>query len=70
MARKKKWISKAVKHPGRLTAAAHRAGVSVPVEAKRWAHSPDKSKRGAGILAERFEGHEFKHRGRKRKRSR
>jgi hypothetical protein len=49
------FIQGAIKHPGRLKRAAKRAGVSTAVEARRWAHSKDKSKRGAGLLAERFE---------------
>lgn len=52
--KKKKWIKKAIKRPGRLTAAAKRAGVSTEVMARRWAKSPDKSKRGAGQLALRL----------------
>jgi len=49
-----KWIQGAVKHPGRLTEAARRAGVSKQEEAEKWSHSKDPSKRGAGILGKRF----------------
>lgn len=66
---KKKWIGRAVKHPGRLTEAAARAGVSKQEEARKWAHSSDPSKRGAGILGERFMRGEFRHKGRKHRRS-
>jgi len=54
MATKKKWISGAIKRPGRLTKAAKAAGVSTEEMARRWAKSPDKSKRGAGQLALRL----------------
>jgi len=48
------FIAKAVKHPGRLTRAAARAGISKHEQAERWAHSDDPSKRGAGNLGLRF----------------
>ncbi len=50
----KKWIKKAVKHPGRLTNAASAAGVSKLQLAEKWSHSSDPSKRGAGLLGKRF----------------
>lgn len=49
-----KWIQSAVSHPGRLTIAAKKAGVSKHEEAEKWAHSDDPSKRGAGNLGLRF----------------
>ena len=55
MARKKKFIQGAIKHPGRVKNAAKRDGISVHEEAERMAHSPNKSARGAGALALRFE---------------
>jgi hypothetical protein len=54
MAEKKKWIQGAVKHEGRLTEAAKRAGVSKLEMAEKWSHSSDPSKRGAGNLGKRF----------------
>lgn len=50
----KKWIQKAVSHPGRLTRAAKKAGVSKRAMADKWSHSSDASKRGAGNLGLRF----------------
>lgn len=50
----KKWIGKAIKHPGRLTKAAAAAGVSKLQQAEKWSHSSDPSKRGAGLLGKRF----------------
>lgn len=50
----KKWIGKAIKHPGRLTKAASAAGVSKLQLAQKWSHSSDPSKRGAGLLGKRF----------------
>lgn len=54
MAEKKKWIGKAIKHPGRLTEAASRNGISKLAQAEKWSHSTDPSKRGAGNLGKRF----------------
>lgn len=53
---KSKFIQKAVKHPGRVTRAAKRDGLTVPEEAKKMSKSPDKSRASAGRLALRFEG--------------
>lgn len=50
----KKWIGKAIKHPGRLIKAAAAAGVSKLQQAEKWSHSSDPSKRGAGLLGKRF----------------
>lgn len=50
-----RFLQAAIKHPGRTTAAAHRAGISVHEQAERWSHSSDPSKRGAGNLALRFQ---------------
>jgi hypothetical protein len=50
----KKWIQKAIKHPGRLTKAAAASGVSKLQKANEWSHSSDPSKRAAGNLGKRF----------------
>jgi hypothetical protein len=50
----KKWIGKAVKHPGRLSKAAAASGVSKLQKAEEWSHSSDASKRAAGNLGKRF----------------
>lgn len=68
----KKWISRSIKRPGRVKAAAKKAGRSVAEEARVMAHSSDPSERGAGKLAMRFKGmakHGNIHHG-KRKKSR
>lgn len=54
---KKKWIQGAVKHPGALTEAAERHGVSKVEEAERESHSSDPSIRSRGNLGLRFMGH-------------
>ncbi len=54
MAEGKKWIQKAVKHPGALTEAAARSGRSKLAEAQHEAKSSDPHIRGRGLLAERF----------------
>lgn len=61
-----KFLSKAIKKPGRVKAAAKRAGISVHAEAEKMAHTKGgsheaKSARSAGNLALRFQGGEFKH---------
>lgn len=48
------WIKSAVKHPGALTAAAKRNGISKLQEAKKEARSPNKSMAARGRLGERF----------------
>lgn len=53
---KKGFIQNAIKRPGRVKRAAARDGISVPAEAKKMSHSPDKSRAAAGRLALRFEG--------------
>lgn len=50
----KNWIQGAVKHPGALTAAAQRHGVSKRDEAERESHSSDPSVRARGNLGLRF----------------
>lgn len=60
-----RFIKAAIKHPGRLTNAAARAGVSKREEAERWSHSNDPSKRGAGNLGLRFMGGGDLHHGHK-----
>jgi hypothetical protein len=49
-----KWIQGAVKHPGSLTAAAKRHGVSKLQEAEKEAKSKNPHIRGRGLLGERF----------------
>lgn len=52
----KRFIQHAIKRPGRVKRAAKRDGLSVPEEARKMAHSGNKSEEGAGRLALRFEG--------------
>ena len=59
-----RFIKSAIKHPGRLTEAAARSGVSKRQKAEEWSHSEDASKRGAGNLALRFMGGGDLHHGR------
>ena len=49
-----RWIQKAVRHPGALTAAAKRNGVSKLQEADRESKSSDPSIRARGALGRRF----------------
>lgn len=56
MATKKKWIKSAIKHPGRETERAKRAGVSVRQQMEKDSRSPDKSLRAAGSLGLRLSG--------------
>lgn len=49
-----KWIQEAVKHPGALTAAAKRHGVSKLQEADRESKSSDPHIRARGALGKRF----------------
>lgn len=53
---KKKWIKSAIKHPGRETARAKRAGVSVHEQMEKDSHSSSPSLRGAGKLGLRLSG--------------
>ena len=48
------WIQGAVKHPGALTAAAKKHGVSKLQEAEKEAKSPNKHIAARGRLGERF----------------
>jgi hypothetical protein len=50
----KKWISGAIKHPGRETRRAKEHGVSVHEQMEADAHSNDPSLRGAGNLGLRL----------------
>ena len=50
----RKWIGKAVKHPGALTEAARRRGVSKLQEAEKESHSKDPHIRARGVLGKRF----------------
>lgn len=52
-----KWIQGAVKHPGALTAAAKRNGVSKLQEAEKEAHSSNPHIAARGRLGERFIEH-------------
>jgi hypothetical protein len=49
-----KWIQKAVRHPGALTTAAKRRGVSKKQEAEQESHSSNPHIRARGILGKRF----------------
>lgn len=49
------FIQSAIKHPGALTKAAKRNGVSTKQEAVKESHSGDPKIRGRGILARRFQ---------------
>lgn len=51
---KKRWIGSAVKRPGKLTAEAKASGRSKLEQAEVDAHSSNPSKRGRGLLGERF----------------
>lgn len=71
--RKRLSIKRAVKHPGALTEAAEKRGVSKRQEAEKESHSSDPSVRGRGQLGLRFMkgGDLHSRRGRKsRRRSR
>ena len=52
----KKWIQKAVRHPGALTRAASQHGVNKRQEAERESHSSNPHIRARGILGKRFIG--------------
>lgn len=52
----KHWIAKAIRHPGALTAAAKRRGVSKKQEAEKESHSSNPHIRARGILGKRFMG--------------
>lgn len=54
--KKKKWISKAIKHPGRETERAKEHGVSVHQQMEADSHSSNPSLRGAGKLGLRLSG--------------
>lgn len=54
--KKKRWVQRAVKHPGALTEAAERHGVSKREEAERESHSSDPHIRSRGNLGKRFLG--------------
>ena len=55
----KKWIQKAVKHPGALTAAAKKAGRSKLQEAEVESHSSNPHIRARGALGKRFIQHKI-----------
>lgn len=61
---RKRWISKAIKHPGRETEKAKRNGVSVHAQMAKDSHSSDPSVRAAGNLGLRLSsmGHKKKSR--------
>jgi hypothetical protein len=63
--KKKKWISKAIKHPGREKERAKEHGVSTHEQMVTDSHSSEKSVRAAGSLGLRLSGmskHKKKHR--------
>jgi hypothetical protein len=51
---KKHWLGGAIKHPGALTAAAKKHGVSKMQEAEKESHSSNPSIRGRGLLGKRL----------------
>jgi hypothetical protein len=51
----KKWIQKAVKHPGVEIAKAKRAGISTHEQLVKDSHSSDPTTRGRGKLGLRFQ---------------
>ena len=51
---KKNWIAGAVKHPGALTEAARRRGLSKLEEAEVESHSTNPHIRARGVLGKRF----------------
>ena len=55
----KKWIQKAVKHPGALTAAAQQSGRSKLQEAEKESHSSNPHIRARGALGLRFIKHKI-----------
>lgn len=57
MEHKKKWIQGAVRHPGALTAAAKRHGISKLQEAEKESHSSNPHIRARGALGLRFIKH-------------
>lgn len=54
MEKKKKFLQKAIKHPGALTAAAKRHGISKKAEAAKESHSSNPHIRARGILGKRL----------------
>jgi hypothetical protein len=57
----KKWIGKAVKHPGREKARAAASGRSLGAQLEHDSHSSDPSLRAAANLGKRFRSGEFRH---------
>ena len=55
----KMWIQKTVKHPGALTSAAKRHGVSKLQEAEKESHSSNPHIRARGNLGKRFIKHKI-----------
>ena len=56
----KKFLQKAIKHPGRETRRAKEHGISLHQQLEKDAHSDNPSLRGAGNLGLRFQKHEFR----------
>lgn len=56
-----KFLSKAIKHPGRETARAKTAGRSLSAQLEVDSHSKNPSIRGAGLLGKRLRSKEFRH---------
>lgn len=69
MARKKKFLQKAVKRPGRMKRLAARHGVSLGKEIEKDKHSSDPSLRSAANLGARFRSGEFQKPKSKKKKS-
>lgn len=57
----KRFIKKAISHPGSETAAAKRHGISTLQEANREAKSPNAHIRARGVLAKRFISGDLSH---------
>lgn len=55
------FLSKGIKHPGRMKAMAKREGIGLQAAEKKASHSSDPSLRAAGALGLRFSKGEFKH---------
>jgi hypothetical protein len=66
----KRWISKAVKHPGVEKARAKRNGISTHAQLEKDAHSDNPTLRGRGNLGLRFEKGGDLHKGKKKPRTR
>lgn len=66
MAKSKKWIKRAIKHPGIEKAKARRNGISTHEQLERDSHSSNPSVRARGDLGLRFEKGGDLHAGKKK----